>query len=120
MKSPNEFIVSALRAVGAGVVNAREAQMSYRTLGEAPFGAPSPEGWPDASASWTTPDAVMRRLEWAERLAQRVVSRRPPQQVLRDALGPLLTAESEQAISRAQTGAQGLVIGLMSPDFMRR
>jgi uncharacterized protein (DUF1800 family) len=119
-KSPNEFVVSAFRALGIEPRSLMAAAAAYRTLGETPFAAPSPEGWPIDGASWLSPDALVKRLEWSQWIAERAPARKPPPDMLRDALGALLTPATEQAIRRAESASQGLTIGLMSPDFQRR
>src|SRR5258708_12939952 len=42
---------------------------SARAMGEMPFAAPSPQGWPDVADSWTGSDAVLQRVEWANAAA---------------------------------------------------
>ncbi len=119
-KTPNEFIVSSLRLAGLERLEPRALIAAYDLLGQAPFRAPSPEGWPDDAASWAGPDAVMKRLEWAQAFAQRIGARIRPQDLADDALGPLLSDDTRTAIARAESAEQGFTLALMSPEFQRR
>ncbi|MEX0645758.1 MAG: DUF1800 domain-containing protein, partial [Parvularculaceae bacterium] len=119
-KAPNEFLLSALRMVGVPKIEERGLLAGYGLVGQTPYRASSPEGWPDDAASWAAPDAVMKRLEWCQALAERTGGRVKPEALAKDALGPLLSAATIEAASRAQSAAQGLVLVLMSPDFQRR
>jgi uncharacterized protein (DUF1800 family) len=62
----------------------------------------------------------MKRLEWSQALAERLGERGRPDQLARAALGPLLTTRTQQSVQRAESGAQGLALALMSPEFQRR
>lgn len=119
-KSPNEFLVSALRLVGVPRIERRALYAAFEMLGQQPLRAPSPEGWPDDAASWATPDALMKRLEWSQALGERLGAMRRPEEALAAAIGPLATDAARLAVARAQSGAQGLAIALMSPEFQRR
>ncbi len=119
-KSPNEFIVSALRFVGAPRVEPTAMATAYALLGQGPFRAPSPEGWPDDAESWAGPDAVMKRLEWTQGFAARIGDRGRPEAAAEAALGAFLSAGTRQAIRRAESGTQALTLALMSPEFQRR
>lgn len=119
MKTSEEFLISALRVLQAGAIGPRDLAAIYRALGQRPFAAPSPAGWPDDAAAWSGPDHVMKRLEWADAAAARFPTY-DPMSVLEDALGPLASAESRQAVERAASGRQGLTLALMCPEFQRR
>lgn len=119
-KAPNEFMISALRLAGVPRVDRRALLAAYGLLGQRPFGAPSPEGWPDTAEEWAAPDSVMKRLEWSQALAERTSARGAPAKIAEDALGPLLSARTREAVARAESAAQGFVLVLMSPEFQRR
>jgi uncharacterized protein (DUF1800 family) len=119
-KTPNDFILSSLRALGVPRVEEGPALASFNELGQIPFRAPSPKGWPDDAASWAGADAIMKRLEWAQALAARVQSRTPPVELASDVLGPYLKDKTRQGIMRAESATQGLTLALLSPEFQRR
>jgi uncharacterized protein (DUF1800 family) len=119
-KTPNDFILSSLRALGVPRLEEGPALASFNELGQIPFRAPSPKGWPDDAASWAGADAIMKRLEWAQALASRIQSRTPPVEIASDVLGPYLRDMTRQGIMRAESASQGLTLALLSPEFQRR
>ena len=119
-KTPNEFLLSSLRLLGLPKLERKGLVAAYTVLGQPTFRAPSPEGWPDDSPSWAGPDALIKRIEWAQALAERVGSGVRPEDLAKSALGAALTPKTSQSIARAESAAQGLTIALMSPEFQRR
>lgn len=119
-KSPHDFVLSALRLVGAPDIEPKALVGVFDLLGQPLFRAPSPEGWPDDSASWLSPDGIMKRLEWSQALAGRAIGQRRPDALLKEALGELVSASTLESVRRAESGEQGLTLALMSPEFQRR
>jgi len=72
MKTPEELIISASRQLGFENVISKRAQDTYDSLAQHPFTAPTPEGWPDIAEAWLGPDAMLKRIEWANELASRL------------------------------------------------
>ncbi len=51
----------------------RDQRAVYASLAHRLFSvASSPAGWPDTASSWSGADAVMKRLEWANAVSQRI------------------------------------------------
>jgi uncharacterized protein (DUF1800 family) len=119
-KSPSEFLMSSLRMLGQRTIEPAPLRNAINLVGQPPFRAPSPAGWPDRASHWAAPDAIMKRLEWSQLLADRLGNRERPEDRLAGALGPALSAETLRAIRRAESPSQGLVLALMSPEFQRR
>jgi uncharacterized protein (DUF1800 family) len=118
-KTPYEFMVSAWRA--AGFTPAALPDLAVMNmLGQKPFSAPSPKGWPEEAEVWCAPDAIIKRMAWAQALAAKQLDGRDPVQMAHDALGARLTPLVETTIRRAETREEGLAILLMSPEFQRR
>jgi uncharacterized protein (DUF1800 family) len=119
-KTPSEYIVSAYRALslpfGERMANIRV----FEALGQRSFQPGSPAGWPDRSADWDGSSALLKRLEWAQQLAQGLGSTRDALQVAEASLGTSLSTGTRQSIARAQDGTQALTLLLASPEFMRR
>jgi uncharacterized protein (DUF1800 family) len=124
LKTPEEYVVSAGRALGVNSNNQSSGRV-YNSLSQtltglnhAPFTANSPAGWPDDADHWGSPDALLKRIEWANEIAERNSNRINPSD-LYSAIMP----EREQlklAISRAESPSQGLALLLGSPDFQWR
>jgi uncharacterized protein (DUF1800 family) len=121
LKSPIEYVVSCMRAIPA--LRAAQPSAVYGTLrgmGQRPYFAPSPQGWPDTAQAWSGGDALWKRIEWAGILASRLGSTVDPLQLAADSYGPALDAKTRQAIERAESRQQGLALWLASPEFQRR
>ena len=119
-KPPEAFLISALRALEADPPDAQGLFGAFAAIGQIPFTAPSPEGWPDDEESWADPDAIKKRLEFSNALARRVGDRAMPVDRADAVLGRRLDADTALAVSRAESPVQGFTLFLMSPDFMRR
>lgn len=120
LKAPEEFAISSLRVLGSGDRDLAKVRESLGNLGQRPHTAPSPAGWPDKAEEWLGPEAIWKRVEWAQRQAGRFGDQLDARAVARASLGPLLTDTTYQQIERAADGTQAIVLLLMSPEFQRR
>ena len=119
-KSPWEWSVSALRAMDLKTLDAPAAANLLRQLGQPTWQPGSPAGWDDLAASWAGPDALVRRVEVAQRLADRG-GRTIDARALAEELFPgSLSDATRTAIARAESPAEGLALLLVSPEFVRR
>lgn len=119
-KTPYEFIVSSYRAFGAQPDDIKKIAPILTTLGQKPFSAPSPKGWPDQIGDWAAPDAVIKRLEYAKAFGAKAGPLVDPNQVAAEALGARLGERSRLAIARAESRPEAVALFLMSPEFQRR
>lgn len=119
-KTPWEWMVSALRALGADEVGPVATFALVRKLGQPTWQPGSPAGWDDVTGSWAGPDAIMRRVEAAERIAARsdkqIDARQRATELFPGGLGPA----TMQAISGAESPKLGVALMLVAPEFMRR
>ncbi|RYD83827.1 MAG: DUF1800 domain-containing protein, partial [Sphingomonadales bacterium] len=109
-KTPEELLVSTARAAGFQAAFGGGQRAVYASLAQQPFGAPSPAGWPDDTASWAGPDAIKKRLEWANSVSRRMVRGETPSEFLDRALGELASAKTRQAVARAESAEQGFTL----------
>ena len=73
LKTPHEYAVSALRAVGAEITNA--TSLSLDDLGQPTFLALDPTGWSDRGADWLpNPGSHLARINFALRLLSQTQS----------------------------------------------
>lgn len=119
-KTPNEFFLSSLRAIGLSDLREPALRDSFDQLGQPLFRAPSPRGWADTAESWAGPDAILKRADWAGAVAQTAAGTTDPRTLLDAALGPLASARTREAVRRAGSPAQAITLALMSPEFQRR
>jgi uncharacterized protein (DUF1800 family) len=119
-KTPEEYLISCLRGLNIPALEPQRLGGALRALGQTPFTAPSPAGWPDAEAEWAGGDAVMKRLEFANAVAGRLGRNGAPRERGPAILGARLSGRTAQAVARAESAEQGLVLLLMSPEFLCR
>lgn len=119
IKTPYDFVISTHRALGVSPPRVQPINQALESMGQPAWRAPSPEGWPDTAADWVGPDALVKRLNWAQAVAARVAGYEPVT-VAEGALGPRLGEASYQAVARAGSRADALTLFLMSPEFQRR
>ena len=119
-KTPSDYIVSAYRALDIPVRDGRRALQPFEALGQRNLMPGSPAGWPDTSADWDGSSALLKRIAWADVVAQRMGDARNARELAPLLLGATLSGETATAIARAESGAQALTLLLASPEFMRR
>lgn len=118
-RTPWEWTLACYRALGAKEVQPQAIVGLMKQLGQPVWQPGQPVGFDDVAGSWAGPDAVMRRVEAAERFAQRAgpVDAR----ALAPTLFPAaLTPATQGAIARAESPGQALALLLVSPEMMRR
>ncbi len=119
LRSPQDYLLAALRAVDLPAANRPSTVGLMRGLGQPLFGAPFPIGWPDHAGDWAGPEAMMRRVDWAYGFSGRAAAA-DPQDVAAASLGPLLSGNTASQIGRAGSRRDGLTLLLTSPEFQRR
>ena len=110
------YVVAVTRAIG---FKARYLKKSFQVLsdmGQIPFNAPGPDGWPDSEEDWISPQGLMRRISFSQDVAR--VQRNMDARALMDELfADGLSDMTRQHIRRAESPMQGLVLALASPEF---
>ena len=118
-RTPWEWAIASHRALGVQQVQPGTIVGLMNQLGQPVWKPGQPVGYDDVAGSWAAPDAVMRRVEAAERFAARapaVDARALATQLFPGAVSPA----TEQAIARAESPAQALALLLVAPEMMRR
>jgi uncharacterized protein (DUF1800 family) len=118
LKRPGEWIVSSMRASGMMISDVQRMINTLNLLGEPLWRPPAPKGFSDESVVWL--DGLTQRLEIANEIARRIGGMTDSDAVADDALGPLASIETRQAIARAESRQQALALLLMSSEFQRR
>jgi len=119
-KTPADYIYSAYRALGIPLREKRRALQPFEALGQRNLMPGSPAGWPDVSADWDGSSALLKRIAWADAVAQRMGDARNARELAPQLLGGTLSDDTSKAIARAESGAQALTLLMASPEFMRR
>jgi uncharacterized protein (DUF1800 family) len=123
-KTPTEFVVSAFRSTGTVLKgHERDVYVLLERMGHLPFMSRSPEGYGDALADWSGPDALFKRLQAASTLAH-WAPRADNGSVLATAKlavsSHALDQEMISMIQRAESSHQALSLLFASPAFQWR
>jgi len=125
VKSPFELIVSALRATGVRPQRPRAALAALLKLGEVPYLAPTPAGYPDTAERWIDPGAALERTRFMWMLASgRNPALSPPSEAALAAPETLLAMLGDN--TRRALATEGLLpaerlgLALASPEFQLR
>lgn len=129
VRQPQEAVIAALRAAGAGPADIGPGRAYGRGLtlgaaaqmGQGLFDMPGPDGWPEEGAAWITPGAMAKRLDWATRMGAAMADAGlDPRDLARAALRGALSEKTAWAIAAASQKREGFALLLASPDFNRR
>ena len=136
VKTPFEFLVSALRATGADVEDARPLVREVQTLGMPLYMCQPPTGYKDVGDAWVNTGALVSRMNLALRLAgnqvrgtsvvgpqSSVVS--PQSSVDADAvvaryLNGDVSATTRATLEKATDAPKMVALTLGAPEFQRR
>jgi uncharacterized protein (DUF1800 family) len=121
-KTPDDFLVSSLRAIHLPpAANPRMSMELLARMGQPPFTPRSPAGFADDAAQWSGPDALWKRVQAAESIADTVPAERSdPLQVANDIFSGNLDQETLLALRRAESPRDGLALLIASPAFQWR
>ena len=119
-RNPWEWTIASLRALGMPAPPAQRTVGLLQELGMPVWRPTSPAGFDDIAASWAGPDALVRRVEAAGRLANAAGQSVDARALGPKVLGARLSNATATAISRAESPATGLALLLVSPEFLRR
>ena len=134
LKTPLEFVVSAVRATAADINNPQPLVQALRTLGMPLYGAQPPTGWGDTAEDWVNTGALLNRLNFALQLAGgqmrgarvNVRSLAPnTSEASRNAVvdARLLGVASDATrttLAKAESPQQLIALTLGSPEFQKR
>ncbi len=118
-KTPYEYVVSAMRAVGPSggapaALDYRHASQALSQMGMPLYGCVTPDGYKNTESAWLSAEAVTARLAFADSLARAA----PPPEHLERTLQGVVGPDAMAAAAGRPNEAVLLLLG--SPDFMRR
>lgn len=122
LKTPDDFVVSALRSTATLPNEQPRALVGLLgRLGHPPFTPRSPAGFADDAVEWSGADAVWKRIQAAQTLAETATGTAPdPMRTAGDVFGPHLDAGTALALRRAESPREGLALLFASPVFQWR
>ena len=119
-KTPWDWAVSSLRGLGRRELPPMQATNLLNQLGQPVWRPGSPAGWDDVAASWAAPDALVRRVEVAQRIASQAGSTIDARALAPRLLPGALSGATAEQIARADSPGSALALLLVSPEFLRR
>lgn len=143
VKTPFEFVASALRATNADVQDAVPLVRAVQRLGMPLYQCQPPTGYSDTADAWVNTGALVSRMNFTLQLGSNglpgttvdsgqssVDSRRSAvdsqqstvdsQRFVRTALGDGMSESTRETIARASSAAQVVALTLGSPEFQKR
>jgi uncharacterized protein (DUF1800 family) len=128
IKTPFEYVVSAIRASGQGLANARPAVRSLQQLGMPLYQCQPPTGYKDTADAWVNTGALVNRMNFAVTWSsaesgpgQLRRRRQASPASVEDVLTGVPVSDATRAtIEKASTPQQALALALGSPEFQRR
>jgi uncharacterized protein (DUF1800 family) len=133
VKTPFEFVVSAVRATGIETVSGLPLAAALRNLGMPLYMCQPPTGYADRADAWVNTGALLARMNFAVSLTTlRIRGGRPNVGVtsadpatardtlVADVLGGDLSAVTTATIAKAQQTPQAIALVLGSPEFQKR
>lgn len=122
-KTPNDFVISALRAGELPVDDQARALVGLlASLGQPVFTPRSPAGFPDTTADWSSPDGLFKRIQAAQMFAARVDSAdiSPYQRALAVLGSQAVSGDFAIGLRRAGSASDGCSLLFASPAFQWR
>jgi uncharacterized protein (DUF1800 family) len=119
-KTPWEWTISGLRGLGHRDVGEIQVAALQAQLGQRVWKPGSPAGWDDIAVSWAGSDALLRRVEIAQRLAAPLAQRFDARTLAPQIMPGSLSAATAEQIARSESPGGALALMLVSPDFLRR
>jgi uncharacterized protein (DUF1800 family) len=122
VKTPFEFVVSALRATSAEIADARPIVQQLQQLGEPLYQCQPPTGYKDTADAWVNTGALVSRMNFSVALAANRVPRTSvaDPSIVSSVLGDDVSDATKTTIAKATGVPQMAALTLGSPEFQRR
>jgi uncharacterized protein (DUF1800 family) len=119
-KTPWEWTISIMRAFPDNQLTGRLPENLLRSMNHIPWRPGSPAGYGDKDADWISPDALYKRVQYANLLAVRLKGTDDIQDIAEKLFPATLSNTTRVEIARAASPRQALALLLVSPEFLRR
>jgi uncharacterized protein (DUF1800 family) len=130
VKTPFEFVISAVRATGVDTASALPLVAALRDLGMPLYGAQPPTGYGDHADVWVNTGALLNRMNFAVAFSSgrlgrggRAQASRPGADghtLMAGALAGDVSDSTTSTVARAKTAEQAVSLVLGSPEFQKR
>ena len=137
IKTPLEFVISAVRATGTDMASVLPLVQAIRNLGMPLYGCQPPTGYADKAEAWVNSGALLNRMNFAVALSSGRDGRGPATRapvadpvapvpaiggdaLVKSALAGEISESTASTIAKATTAPQALALVLGSPEFQRK
>lgn len=120
IRMPYEYLIAAGRMMGRIPDDPGRYLGGLNVLGQPLWTPAGPNGFADTNAAWAAPEGLKLRLDIASQISSRIGDTLDPRALLDVVAGEAASAETRQAVERAESKQQALALLLMSPEFQRR
>ena len=127
VKTPFEFVVSAVRASGTEVRSAVPLAQTLRQLGMPLYLCQPPTGYSDKAEAWVNTGALLNRMNFAVTLSSNRGLRGPgaaasvnEARIAAEVMAGDVSASTGATVAKATTEPQRIALLLGSPDFQKR
>jgi uncharacterized protein (DUF1800 family) len=121
IKTPNDLVLSAYRGFGLSRPELGDGALgALSMMGQTPFAAPSPAGWPDTADTWMSPESMMLRIQWAQAVGKKLDGHADARAVAQATIQPIASTQTMFHIDNAPSPAEALALLVASPEFQRR
>ncbi len=118
LRSPLLYMSAMLRATDVHL-SAGQIIKLMSDMGQQMWQPAGPNGFPDTTAGWASPEGLSARVGVANLVANRTNAAFDPRTFAASRLGDRLSEQTREAVARAETHAQGISLVLLSSEFMR-
>jgi uncharacterized protein (DUF1800 family) len=124
-RDPWLWTVAALRTTSAkggaipGDIPDKQFANWFNQLGQPVWKSGSPAGWDDVAASWAAPDALLRRVELAQRFATILPANADARKLAPEVFGPAVSQSTRAALDNAESPKQALALMFAAPEMLR-
>ena len=119
LRDPWQMVMASYRALGLDTSKPGQAHHALNQLGQPLWTPGGPNGFPDASDAWLSPEGMKMRVEIAIGFAQQAKTAPPPPELLPRVL-PDASQDTRDAVLRSETSQQAYTMMLLAPEFQRR
>ncbi len=118
-RSPQDFVLAAGRAFGLRG-RGRPLLEEMKQLGQMPYGAPAPTGWPDQDSVWLDPGGAVGRVSSARRIASLAGPDVDAAGVLPQVVYATANSVTFDVVLAEPNPRNAAALVLASPEFQRR
>lgn len=119
-RSPWDWSIASMRALTISEVQPQAVAGLMTQLGQPVWRPGSPAGYDDLNATWAGPDAVLRRVEAAERMAARAGAGVDARALAPKLFPGAISTATDKVLANAESPSQALALLLVAPESMRR